>query len=66
MVCWENWLKFGAQRVLVNGATSGWCLVITGVPQGSVLGLFLLYKFISALDAAGECTISASLLMIPN
>lgn len=63
---WENWLKVRGQRVLVNGAASVWCLAITGVPQGSVLGLFLFYKFISALETAGECNITPSLLKVPN
>ena len=38
-------LGFRRQRVLLNGATSDWCDVRSGVPQGTVLGplLFLLY-----------------------
>ena len=35
MVCWvKNWLKGRAQRVVVTGATSGWPLVTSVVPQG--------------------------------
>ena len=40
-----NWLSNRRQRVLINGKFSDWDTVISGVPQGSVLGviLFLIY-----------------------
>ena len=40
-----NYLQKRKQRVLLNGQTSEWREIISGVPQGSVLGplLFLMY-----------------------
>ena len=41
----KNYLQNHEQRVVLNGQTSGWGKINSGVPQGSVLGplLFLIY-----------------------
>ena len=52
----EKWLSDRKQRVILNGCFSSWADVLSGVPQGSVLGPTLFIIFINDIDLAMEVT----------
>ena len=51
----EEWLRGRKQRVVLNGKESDWADVLSGVPQGSVLGPILFLIYINDIDDAIDC-----------
>ena len=54
----KDWLAERKQRVVLNGRSSNWRNVISGVPQGSVLGPVLFLIYVNDMDEGLSSKIS--------
>ncbi|ORD93263.1 RTJK, partial [Enterospora canceri] len=54
----QDWLSERKQRVVLNGVSSQWLNVKSGVPQGSVLGPILFLIYVNDIDDGISCKIS--------